>query len=77
MAQLHSLPTPADSAEPSPAAGASVVAMEPARCSLCGASLKGNRLKYHMISPRSAGVTVTVCPTCRRAAISEGYRPAD
>jgi predicted RNA-binding Zn-ribbon protein involved in translation (DUF1610 family) len=76
MAQLHSLPTPAD-AEPASGAGASVVAMEPSRCSLCGASLKGNRLKFHMISPRSAGVTVTVCSTCRRAAISEGYRPAD
>ena len=83
MGQLHTLLTPTDEYLVSSQAAivstqaASVVTMEAVRCSLCGTPLKGNRLRFHMVPPRFSGVTVTVCSTCRRAAIGEGYRPAD
>ena len=75
MGQLHPLLSPTDE-EPVSGQAANVLTIETARCGLCGASLKGSKLKFHMVSPRSAGVTVTVCRTCNRAAVSEGYRPA-
>ena len=76
MGQLHPLLSPADEESVS-VQTASVLTIESVRCGLCGTPLKGNMLKFHMVSPRYVGVTVTVCSTCHRAAIGEGYRPAD
>ena len=76
MGQLHTLLSPTDEDLVSSQA-ASVLTMEAVRCSLCGTPLKSGRLKFHMVSPRYSGVTVTVCSTCHRAAIGEVYRPAD
>ena len=46
-------------------------------CALCGASLLGERQRYRVVSPFVSMGTVTVCWTCRRATLSEGYRPAN
>jgi len=43
-------------------------------CDLCGAGLDHHTGHYHMTSPLTAR-KVQVCRTCRRAALSEGYRP--
>ena len=43
-------------------------------CDLCGAGLDDHSGHYHMVSPLTAR-KVSVCRTCRRAALSEGYRP--
>jgi hypothetical protein len=64
VARLHSVP-------------ATVSALDSARCALCGASLVGDPLHYHMVSPLVAMGSVTVCRTCHKAALSEGYRPAE
>lgn len=56
---------------------ASVLPLGSARCALCGASLVGEQVSYHMVSPLVSMGSVTVCRRCRRAALSEGYRPAD
>jgi NAD-dependent SIR2 family protein deacetylase len=58
-------------------APATVSSLGSARCALCGASLVGDPLHYHMVSPLVAMGSVTVCRTCHKAALSEGYRPAD
>ncbi len=47
---------------------------EYAVCDLCGAQLGRNAGHFHMVSPLTAR-HVSVCRTCRRAALSEGYRP--
>jgi hypothetical protein len=74
MGQLQPMPSPPDGPA-APGEPASVIAMEPLRCSLCGASLKGHRLKFRMVSPR-ASAPVTLCNTCHKAALGEGYRLA-
>ena len=43
-------------------------------CDLCGTGLDDHSGHYHMVSPLTAR-KVAVCRTCRRAALSEGYRP--
>lgn len=47
---------------------------EYARCDLCGEHLGEHAGHFHMVSPLTAR-HVSVCRTCRRAALSEGYRP--
>ena len=47
---------------------------EYAVCDLCGGQLGRNSGHFHMVSPLTAR-HVSVCRTCRRAALSEGYRP--
>ena len=47
---------------------------EYAVCDLCGAQLGRNAGHFHMVSPLTAR-HVSVCRTCRRAALGEGYRP--
>jgi hypothetical protein len=47
-----------------------------AYCSLCGAKLGRRALRYQVVSPRSCDAPLTVCHTCRKAALGEGYRPA-
>jgi len=58
---------------PTPAA---VRPLESARCALCGAPLGPRSLRHHVLSPRDGGVRLTVCHTCHKAALGEGYRPA-
>ncbi len=50
------------------------VSREYARCDLCGESLGSHAGQFPMVSPLTAR-RVSVCRTCRRAALSEGYRP--
>jgi hypothetical protein len=50
------------------------VSREYARCDLCGEALGSHAGHFHMVSPLTAR-HVSVCRTCRRAALSEGYRP--
>jgi hypothetical protein len=50
------------------------VSREYARCDLCGEALGGHAGHFHMVSPLTAR-HVSVCRTCRRAALGEGYRP--
>jgi hypothetical protein len=54
-----------------------ISSLESARCALCGTSLVGDPLHYHMVSPLCVMGSVTVCRACRKAALGEGYRPAD
>lgn len=80
MAQVQRLqPTGAGERAPSlhPAQPhiAPVVALPATRCALCGASLANQRVSYRMLSPLVAMGPVTVCRSCRRAAIGEGYVP--
>jgi hypothetical protein len=49
-------------------------AREYAHCDLCGQPLGRDVGHFHMVSPLTAR-RVSVCRTCRRAALSEGYRP--
>jgi hypothetical protein len=44
-------------------------------CSLCGRPLDGDARRFSLVSPIGAGEHVTVCSTCHRAALGEGYRP--
>ena len=60
-----------------PHTDASVSTLHSARCALCGRSLVKEPIRYHMVSPLVSMGPVTVCRACRRAALSEGYRPAD
>ncbi len=64
VVHLHSVP-------------ATISPLDGARCALCGTSLVGDPLRYHMVSPLVAMGSVTVCRACHRAALSEGYRPAE
>ena len=50
------------------------VSLEYARCDLCGEPLGSHAGHFPMVSPLTAR-HVSVCRTCRRAALSEGYRP--
>lgn len=50
------------------------VSREYVRCDLCGGELGRNAGHFHMVSPLTAR-HVSVCRTCRRAALGEGYRP--
>jgi hypothetical protein len=45
-------------------------------CSLCGLPLRGDQRRFSLVSPIGGGERVTVCSTCHRAALGEGYRPA-
>jgi hypothetical protein len=70
----------ADPQRPSPTPlgeAAPVTSLDEARCALCGASLVGRRERFKVVSPLASMGKVTVCRTCRRAALSEGYRPAE
>jgi hypothetical protein len=49
-------------------------AREYVQCDLCGQPLGRDVGHFHMVSPLTAR-RVSVCRTCRRAALSEGYRP--
>lgn len=77
MGQVHPLPTQSEghaaSVTTPPAA---VRSIESVRCALCGSTLSTRSLRYHVVSPQQCEM-ITVCHLCHRAAIGEGYRPAE
>jgi len=79
MGQVHPLPStsedrlaPVDAAAPA----AEVCSIDSAHCALCGAKLSARALRYHVVSPQCCDM-ITVCHTCHKAALGEGYRPAE
>lgn len=77
MGQVHSLPTAEPAAEtPVRQAKATVRAIDSVHCALCGAKLSAGDLRHHVVSPQACDSCITVCQTCHRAALGEGYRPA-
>jgi hypothetical protein len=46
------------------------------RCALCGKKLGSRALRHQLVPPQSSRKTITVCHTCNKAALGEGYRPA-
>ena len=78
MGQVHPLPTQSDVASvPLAQPPADVRSIDSAHCGLCGAKLSARALRYHLVSPQCCDVPITVCHTCRNAALGEGYRPAE
>lgn len=79
MGQVHPLPkTPSTDVPLPPVQQAGAVRfIDSAQCGLCGAKLSARALRYHVVSPQSCDATLTVCHTCRRAALGEGYRPVE
>ena len=76
MGQVHPLPQ-ADAPDVVQAGPpATVRSIDSAHCGLCGAPLSSRALRYHVVSPQSCEAPLTVCHTCHRAALGEGYRPA-
>jgi hypothetical protein len=77
MGNVHPLPKTADSYEAPPfaAADGTITRIE-LKCALCGAKLNGRALRHHLIPPQAARKIITVCHTCNKAALGEGYRPA-
>ncbi len=77
MGQVHPLPTQSEHHSATVTCPpAEVRSIDSAHCALCGAKLGARALRYHLASPQRCD-TITVCHTCRRAALSEGYRPAE
>lgn len=77
MGQVHSLPKATTSeASAGPMTAATVRSIDSAHCALCGQPLSARALRYHVVSPQSCEAPLTVCHTCHRAALGEGYRPA-
>jgi hypothetical protein len=78
MGQVHPMPTQSDGCDaPATKPPANVRSIDSVHCGLCGAKLSARALRYHVVSPQSCDTMITVCHTCRRAALSEGYRPAE
>ncbi len=77
MGQVHPLPTQSKGHPVTVTCPpAEVRSIDSAHCGLCGAKLGARALRYHVVSPQHCD-TITVCHTCRKAALSEGYRPAE
>jgi predicted RNA-binding Zn-ribbon protein involved in translation (DUF1610 family) len=78
MGQVHPLPTQSDGVgSPATKPPATVRSIDSAHCGLCGAKLSARALRYHVVSPQCCEAPITVCHTCRKAALGEGYRPAE
>jgi len=78
MGQVHPLPTQSDAGGvPLTQPPAEVRSIDSAHCGLCGAQLSTRVLRYHVVSPQCCDAPITVCHTCRNAALGEGYRPAE
>ncbi len=78
MGQVHPLhTTPESDAGTAAKPPAEVRSIDSACCSLCGAKLSARALRYRVVSPQSCEAPMTVCHTCRKAVLSEGYRPAE
>lgn len=76
MGQVHPIPARSDELDTSITRRPTVMRPVSVRCGLCGARLGVAELSYRLISPHGCEM-VTVCHTCRNAAIGEGYRPAE
>ena len=78
MGQVHPLPTKSETGDvPLAQPPATVRSIDSAHCGLCGAKLSARALRYHVVSPQCCDAPITVCHTCRNAALGEGYRPAE
>jgi len=77
MGQVHPLEAPQEADTSPMQPPATVRSIDSAHCALCGAKLSARALRYHVISPQCCDAAITVCHTCRKAAIGEGYRPAE
>jgi predicted RNA-binding Zn-ribbon protein involved in translation (DUF1610 family) len=77
MGQVHPMPTQAEHIDsPANQPPAEVRSIDSAHCGLCGAKLSARSLRYHVVSPHCCEM-ITVCHLCHKAALGEGYRPAD
>jgi hypothetical protein len=79
MGQVRQMPNQPESSLAPVAANAPAAEVRPidgAHCALCGARLSGRSLRYHVVSPQCCEM-ITVCRTCHKAALGEGYRPAE
>jgi hypothetical protein len=77
MGQVRRLPTQSnDNVAPVTTPPATVSSIDSAHCALCGAKLSARALRYHVVSPQVCEM-ITVCRTCHKAALGEGYRPAE
>jgi hypothetical protein len=81
MGQVSPLPSPrpetsADVAPQVSRPASPVRMIASTRCALCGARLEEGAQRFAVVSPQSVDRPLTVCHTCRNAALSEGYRPA-
>jgi len=75
MGQVHPLPQePSNDVPPIHQSGA-VRSIDSTQCGLCGAKLSARALRHRVVSPQSCDATLTVCHTCHKAALGEGYRP--
>ena len=78
MGQVHPMPTPSESCDAAATKPpATIRSIDSAHCGLCGAKLSAKALRYHVVSPQCCETTITVCHMCRKAALGEGYRPAE
>ncbi len=78
MGQVHPMPIQSDDgAVAADEQCATIRSIDSAHCGLCGAKLSARSLSYHVVSPQSCEAQITVCHTCRKAALSEGYRPTE
>jgi len=78
MGQVHPMPTQLHLADsPVTESSATVRSIDSAHCGLCGSKLSTRSLRYHVVSPQCCDAPITVCHTCRNAALGEGYRPAE
>ncbi len=78
MGQVHQMPTQTDGSDvPATGPPATVRSIDSAHCGLCGAKLSARALRYQVVSPQCCEEPITVCHTCRNAALGEGYRPAE
>jgi hypothetical protein len=77
MGQVHPLPAQSEGrAAPATTPPATVRSINSAHCALCGSKLTARSLRYHVVSPQQCEM-ITVCHTCHKAALGEGYRPAE
>lgn len=54
-----------------------VRSIDSTQCALCGATLTARTLRYHVLSPHRAAARLTLCLTCRKVTLGEGYWPVD
>jgi hypothetical protein len=77
MGQVHPLPQATSTDELPVQQAGTVRSIDSAQCGLCGAKLSARALRHRVVSPQSCDATLTVCHTCQKAALGEGYRPAE
>jgi len=77
MGQVHPLPQATTTGDAQLQKAGIVRSIDSSQCGLCGAKLSARALRHHVVSPQSCDATLTVCHTCHKAALGEGYRPAD